>query len=339
MNRLARVGIFTSALLAEPAHATWSIVAVDTQTGELGGAGASCVGRFDVGEILDMAVGHGAIHAQAALNFEARDRGAELLAAGASPLEVIAAIANASFDSSFQERQFGVVDLSGRTAAFTGSATNPYAGHFEGNDGRFAFSIQGNLLTSERVLTRARDAFGEGACDLAAKLIAALAAGRQGGEGDGRCTPRGYSADSAFIEVDRSDEPRGTFLSISHVDTSPADSVVDLTASFESWRASHPCPGPRDAGAPDESFDEVLDASPGPERAPLEDATADGGSDAEAKSAEAKSMDALTNPSTAGGVDGRCGCRTTRSVRPIPVVTLILLGLTAVLRRGPHRSK
>src|SRR5688572_76378 len=134
-------------LAAVPAEATWSVVASDAATGELGGAGTSCVGSLDLRILFASAPGIGAIHAQALINTQGRDRGAELLANGATPEQVITEITSPSFDGAASSRQYGVVDLLGNAAAYTGAQNGDWAGHRTGTTGTFTYSAQGNILT------------------------------------------------------------------------------------------------------------------------------------------------------------------------------------------------
>ncbi|MBM2841602.1 MAG: secretion protein, partial [Bacteroidetes bacterium] len=82
--------IFTSTL----AHAqdTFSIVAVDTVTGEIGSAGASCVGPINgVGAyiISDVVEGVGAIHTQASWLSSNQQTAHQQMLLGKSPQEII----------------------------------------------------------------------------------------------------------------------------------------------------------------------------------------------------------------------------------------------------------
>ena len=139
------------------AGATYSIVAADTSTMWVGGAGTSCVGSLSVSVLLGAAPGKGAVHAQAALNTKGRDEAQRRLAAGESPEEALAAITSASFDPMAARRQYGAVDLMGRTAAYTGTQNSSFADDIQGDVDGFIYSIQGNILTSEKVLTQARE--------------------------------------------------------------------------------------------------------------------------------------------------------------------------------------
>jgi uncharacterized Ntn-hydrolase superfamily protein len=191
-------------LLPCGASATWSIVAVDPETREVGVAGASCIGNAQV--IAGLAPGRGAIAAQAMGNLAGRDRGVELLAGGASPQAVIAAIASDRFDSlagvdTSRLRQYGVAALGfeDAPAAYTGSWTFDWRGH----DLAPSVSVQGNLLVGPAVVSRALAAFTApsppGAHRLADRLLRGLEAGADAG-GDARCMPK-QAALSAFLMV------------------------------------------------------------------------------------------------------------------------------------------
>lgn len=184
-----------------PAAATWSVVAVDARTREVGSAGASCT-PFVAG-IVALAPGRGALVAQAMSNAAARRRGVQLLAAGGSPSAIVGAISHSAFDDTYQEQQYGVValDFFDRPAAFTGARTHAEAGHLLAP----GVSVQGNILTGRDVLTATMDAFTRSAGrPLAERLLVALEAGAQRG-GDRRCGSQ--TARSAYLVVAAPGDP------------------------------------------------------------------------------------------------------------------------------------
>jgi uncharacterized Ntn-hydrolase superfamily protein len=251
--RNATCGSVALALLvvASPAQATYSIVAADATAREVGGTVTSCVAPQSVQTVYRSAPGHGAIHAQALVNTAGRDRGVALLEAETAPADVIAQIATSSFDARFQSRQYGVVDLSGRAAGFTGSSAQEYRADRQGSDGTYVYSVQGNILTSARVLDQAEAGFKVRGCDLAERLMLALEAGAQNGEGDSRCTTAyGIPSDASSIQVDRANEPAGSYLRLAFTSTNQAheNPIVRLRAQFDAWRTTHPCPGSSDGG-------------------------------------------------------------------------------------------
>jgi MYXO-CTERM domain-containing protein len=235
---------------ALPAGATYSIVGADSVTREVGGAGASCLRGGDVSRIYGSVPGVGVVHAQATWNEAGLERALELLGNGEAPRDVLQALVVPSFDPQASTRQYGLVDVTGRAAGFTGEDAHAYAADRQGAIASVHYSVQGNLLTSERVLTQAAAAFEASGCDLAERLLLALEAGGANDEGDGRCTTsRGIPSDSAYLEVDRPDEPRGSFLRLRVPTSGDADPLVTLREQFVTWRETHPCPHAGTAGA------------------------------------------------------------------------------------------
>ena len=78
LTRVAAASVTLAAAVCAapaPAGATYSIAAVDRATGQVGGAGASCIGSESVRIIYGVAPGIGVVHAQAVVNEGARDQG------------------------------------------------------------------------------------------------------------------------------------------------------------------------------------------------------------------------------------------------------------------------
>jgi len=225
------------------ARATYSVVAADSAAGQVGGAVTSCVGSQGVGVVYRPAVGHGGVNAQASANSNGRDRAVTLLNMDVAPADIIAMITASSFDASAATRQYGVVDLMGRAAGFTGSGAMNYKEDRQGTTGAFTYSVQGNILTSKAVIDQAEAAFRNSGCDLADKLMLALEAGAMGGQGDSRCTPQGIPSDAASIEVDPTGATAGSYLKLAVAGTGRTSAVVQLRTMFDAWRAAHACGG------------------------------------------------------------------------------------------------
>ena len=194
-------------LSAAPSFATWSIVAVDSETREVGVAAASCIGGVEI--IGGVVPGRGVVAAQASANLAARDLAKERIAAGTSPAAVLAEITDPTWDpdrwydpiGGLSHRQYSVVvlDPSPDQATFTGGRTIEWAGAREGE----GVAVAGNILVGPEVLERALLAYAAppGACmpRLEERLLSALGAGADAG-GDRRCQPE-LAALSAFLEV------------------------------------------------------------------------------------------------------------------------------------------
>ena len=236
-------------LYAARANATYSVTAVDLKTREVGGAGASCV-PYDVSKIYAGVPNRGAINAQAQFDASALALAAQRLSEGLDAHAVLAEVTSPAVFPDAAYMQWGIVDISGNLARATGSDTMPYSGDLEGrsSDGRFAFTTQGNILTSAHVLERASAAFlTGGGCDLAERLVLALEAAGSQGEGDNRCTESGIPAKSAYVEVTGTN---GSVFRVSTPDVSPADPTPIVRKAFDQYRATHPCPTPPSSQSP-----------------------------------------------------------------------------------------
>lgn len=175
---------------AVPAGATWSVVAVDPETGEVGAALASCVppailGRPDTPLVpIVLVPGEGAAVTQGELNLAAPNRIIELVKAGAAPAQIVDDLVRPEFDAAAPTRQHAVVTAVG-AAAYTGTELSPEALDRQGA----AVSAQGNLLVSDEVVASALTGFEDsraGGGDLRDALVAGLVAG-SGQGGDRRC--------------------------------------------------------------------------------------------------------------------------------------------------------
>ena len=108
------------------AQDTFSIVAVDTITGEIGSAGASCVGAINgVGAYIlsDVIEGIGGIHTQASWNETNQQNARNRMLEGLPPQQIIDWLVANDAQGSPTIRQYGIVDLTrnGESAAYTGS--------------------------------------------------------------------------------------------------------------------------------------------------------------------------------------------------------------------------
>lgn len=158
---------------------TWSIIAKDPATGQIGIAVATRF--FAVGARVPFIVaGRGGIATQALVNPYYGIDGAALLRDGRQPSEIVAMLTAA--DPGRESRQLHILDSGGRIAAHTGRDCIPWCGHLAGD----GFSVAGNMLAGEQVLSAtARAYIAQAALPFAPRLIAALAAGEAAG-GDKR---------------------------------------------------------------------------------------------------------------------------------------------------------
>jgi len=205
---------------------TFSIVAADPETGDLGVAVAS---KFiAAGSVVPWAkLGVGAVATQAWANVKLGPLTLSLLEAGYTPKRAVETLL--STDPRREHRQVGVVNARGEAYAFTGSECIEYAGHIVGD----GFAVQGNILAGPQVLEAMASAFESTRGELVDKLLAALKAGDEAG-GDRR------GKQSAAIIVLRPcggyggcEEGVGKYVDL-RVDDHP-DPVNELVRLFRIW--------------------------------------------------------------------------------------------------------
>ena len=164
-----------------PVVATFSIVAADPRTGEIGVAVQS---RFlAVGAVVPWAkAGVGAVATQSLANTTYGPEGLKLLADGVAPDAVLKKLTDA--DSDRERRQVGMVTAGGKAATFTGAKCLEWAGGRTGPN----YAVQGNILAGEAVVAAMAESFeksAESGEELGKRLLDALAAGQAKG-GDKR---------------------------------------------------------------------------------------------------------------------------------------------------------
>ena len=208
----------------EPYFGTFSIVALDPDSGEIGVAVASRY--FDVGYSLAwLKAGKGAVATQAYVNSELGKKGLDALNEGMNASEALTAILAEDEDSEI--RQVGIVDFAGISASHTGINTFPWSGHLTAQN----IAIQGNILTGPSVLQSMMDIFLETKGPLAEKLLSALEAGEsQGGDKRGKQSAALFvvrknggfqGVDDRLVDLKISDHP---------------DPIVELRRLFNIWR-------------------------------------------------------------------------------------------------------
>jgi len=189
--RRAAFVLALAAILPSTAFATWSIVAVDLKTGRIVIASATCVDQDDQflrGVQAVIVPGKGIAACQASVDGTHTNQMLVFneLMKGTSPEKIIELL---SADPAFQSRQFGIVDLQGRSAGHSG-LTNGYVsqdiqGRVPGTD--IYYSIQGNILRPGEVVPHAVTAFLNTQGALTDRVMAAMEAA-DGSGGDSRCT-------------------------------------------------------------------------------------------------------------------------------------------------------
>ena len=246
---------------------TWSVVAVDPLSGDVGVASASCVPSF-ADALAALVPGKGAAATQASFDIDNRNVVYEAIKEGLNAEQVIARVTDPSVDQETDRRQYGVVTLGDGVVHTAGFTAPSREGTTEGTDGikRWAgvmahagmgVTVQGNTLVNEAVVADGLEAFGwedpTGFNELSDRLMRALEAGSVAG-GDVRCnneTTR-QTAAMAFILVARGgDEPYATReIGMSDQGTSTApwlaisvrgerggdNPLLELRLKYDQWR-------------------------------------------------------------------------------------------------------
>jgi len=221
---------------------TFSIVAVDVSTGQVGSAGATCLDDSDIagGAIIisDVIPDHGAVHTQSYWIPANQNNAHEQFTNGLSPDELMEWLENNDVQSNPGLRQYGAADLiTGvpRAGAFTGSACMDYHGHIVGEN----YAIQGNILLDETILPAMEEGFNSTEGSLAERLMAALQGANVPGA-DSRCLKEGVSSQSAFIRVAYpGDDPNNLTLDL-NVSITPegVEPITELQDLFDTWNQS-----------------------------------------------------------------------------------------------------
>jgi uncharacterized Ntn-hydrolase superfamily protein len=257
-------------LLETNAAATWSVVAADRKTGQIAIASATCVpynafrgfpatGLKDVQAII--IPGQGVAAAQAAVDRTRRMQ--NLIAAemkrGTDPTRIIEMLK--ADDNYHPSRQYGIVDLKGRAAGYSGERNGKQSLDRQGKVDKteIYFSIQGNILTSDAVIEEAVRAFKAAKGSLADRVMAAMEAADAHG-GDRRCTCKtppdppapcdGKTAHVAYLVVAKKNDKMGSalsdgsyYLEIQVTDqdikqTENDNPVKTLRMRYDQWRRS-----------------------------------------------------------------------------------------------------
>ena len=246
---------------------TWSIAAIDPESGDVGVAVSSCVESFGdaVGALVP---GKGAAATQAGFDIDNRNRVFEAIQEGLTAEEVIQRVTDPAWDDELDRRQYGVVTLNEGVVHVAGYTTPLRQGLQPGNDGNLRYAgvmadasrgvtSQGNTLAGPEVVQRPLDAFRwedpAGFNTLADRLMRALEAGSHAG-GDVRCNQgniRQTTSMGAILVAWGGDEPYATenigttdagtpsapWLALSVQTTRMAENpLLELRRQFDEWR-------------------------------------------------------------------------------------------------------
>ncbi len=255
-----------------PAFATWSVIAVDRNSGQVIIASATCVrqSRFpprpardlmDIQAVLVPGVGVAACQAGVDNTRANQMLVYQEISKGTDPeriIELLREHEDAKDEPAMERRQFGIVDLQGRSAGFSGSRNGSASLHVAGQVGDdIFFQVQGNILFSDRVAEDAALAFTRATGTLADRVMAAME-GADAAGGDRRCTceeePKPAAPCSAktshvaYIAIANRDDAPGVshndgdyyaYLGATDEDIQPhedANPVVTLRMRYDAWK-------------------------------------------------------------------------------------------------------
>ncbi len=157
-----------------PLVATYSIVARDPETGEMGVAVQSH--WFSVGSIVSWGeAGVGVVATQSFVNPAFGPNGLELLKSGMTSEQVVDKLI--AEDEGRDVRQLAIIDVNGNVKSYTGKNCIPGAGNIVGEN----YSVQANLMLNDKVPGAMSKAFEESKGPLAERLMAALFAAQEVG--------------------------------------------------------------------------------------------------------------------------------------------------------------
>jgi len=159
---------------SEPFAHTFSIVARDTVTGDMGVAVQSH--WFSVGTIVTGGeAGIGVVATQSFVNPSFGPRGLALLKQGLSAKQVVNLLIESDTGRDF--RQLSILDSKGNVATYTGKKCVDDAGQIIGDN----YSCQANMMINDKVWGAMSEAFKHSSGKLAERLLAALEAGQKAG--------------------------------------------------------------------------------------------------------------------------------------------------------------
>lgn len=206
---------------------TFSIVARDEQTGQLGVAVQTH--WFAVGAICPwIEAGVGAVATQSMVEISYGPKSLDLLREGKPAQEALDLLLAEDKDQGL--RQVAVIDNSGRIAVHTGDRCIHAAGHRAGK----AFSVQANMMKNGSIWPAMEKAYLSAKGDLASRMLAALFAAQEvGGDIRGK-----QSAAMLVAEGEKSNEPWRHVLVNLRVDDHPEplrelDRLLKINKAFD----------------------------------------------------------------------------------------------------------
>ncbi len=249
MNRFYYTFLFYALCASAEAQDTFSIVAADSATREVGSAGASCVDLFQAGFpdasfLGDLLPDTGAINTQASYLPTNQNNARTRMRTGDTPSQIISWLISNDAGGNPAVRQYGIVGFTGinvSASGHTGTNCLNYKNHITGSINGIYYCIQGNILLGQSILDSMEMRFRNAPGDLACRLMAALQGAKVVGA-DTRCASDGTSSLFAFLKVSQPGDAYGTpsfKIGVRTVDNSGIEPIDSLQTIFDQ---QHPCP-------------------------------------------------------------------------------------------------
>jgi len=255
-----------------PVFATWSVMALDLNTGTIVVASAACVAQRGLAGMhakglmdIEAIVVPGKAVAVAQADFDSTRDNQKLmyaeLARGTDPERILEVLIRQ--DPAIATRQFGILDMDARHVGFTGPATSAISLHDQGQVPGTAiwYSIQGDAFPNDQVVPAAVQALTEYRQDVAERVMAAMEAADAKG-GDRRCSclsdPRVSAACETrtaqvayMLRAEKADSNKESYndgnyamyISVTDDDIKPtenANPVKTLRLRYEAWKRTRP---------------------------------------------------------------------------------------------------
>lgn len=268
VRRAAAAAVLSLLVLPAALSATWSVIAVDRATGRVIIASATCVaqerfagfpaeGLMDIQAIVVPGLGVAAAQAGVDNTRENQNLIYREMKNGTAPEDILAMLQE---DPRIERRQFGIVDLQGRCAGFSGADNGQASLSVQDSvpGSGIVFSVQGNILASDQVVLDAVAAFQAEPGSMTDRVMAAMEAADRAG-GDRRCTcstepvpdaPCEFRTSFvAYLVVADRDDPEGEsyndgqyhlYLNVTDQNLLPgedANPVKTLRIRYDAWKA------------------------------------------------------------------------------------------------------
>ncbi len=227
---------------------TFSIVALDSTTRQVGSAGASCLdldfaGIANPAFLTDLLPDTGVINTQSYFIQANQDNARTRMRAGDSPAQIITWLVNNDAVNNPEFKQYGIVRFNGNipgAAAHTGSACVNYKNHVTGSINGFYYAIQGNILKGQQILDSMEAGFRNTNGTLACRLMAAMQGAKVMGA-DTRCQNDSVSSLFAFLQVALPADTYGNPALKISLKTNEGDGIEPIDSLQNLFNSKHAC--------------------------------------------------------------------------------------------------